>query len=294
MDSMPTDNTPRTVDTVSRVAPKERVQGLVDYTKVLHVLSTVWFVTCLAFLLVAGLRERGVNWWVIFSLSGYSAVLVFVLVSLYLFALFRGVSRTQRLQPEHPLTCSRNYMMLYAAAPFLGGLAGCLSGLGLEEGGDLVHRATLGTFGMTFAFWVVLDPSIAVLEGLLPPSRRHRAQRMARYEAERQEREAKRQKVLAEVLEKEKKHRALWEKTLRPYARELAGLMRTDIDGFVQAKSRAVELGAEAWRLGGIACMRQLHEMAMSPAEPSTAGSPIADYLSYWWDGIGTWRGPNS
>ncbi len=281
------------MDAHSPSAQRQRSEGL-DYTKVLHVLSTAWFITCLAFLLVVALRERGVNWWVIFSLSGYSVVLVFVLVSLYLFALFRGVSRTQHLQPEHPLTCSKQYMMLYAAGPFLGGLAGCLSGLGLEGGGEFIHRTTIGTFGMTFAFWVILDPTIAVVEGLLPASRQHRAQRMARYEAERQDREARRQKVLAEVLEKEKKHRALWEQTLRPYAQELAALMRTDIDGFAKARSRAVEIGAEAWRLGGIACMRQLHEMVVSPHGSPAADGPVTDYLSYWWDGIGTWRGPNS
>jgi hypothetical protein len=280
------------MDAHSTAAQRQRSQGL-DYTKVLHVLSTAWFTTCLVFLLVVALRERGVNWWVIFSLSGYSVVLVFVLVSLYLFALFRGVSRTQHLQPEHPLTCSKQYMMLYAAGPFLGGLAGSLSGLGLEGGGEFVGRTALGTFGMTFAFWVVLDPTIAVVEGLLPSSRQHRAQRMARHEAERQEREAKRHNVLAEVLEKERKHHALWEQTLRPYAQELSALMRTDIDGLAKARSRAVEIGAEAWRLGGIACMRQLREMALSLPQPSVAG-PVTDYLSYWWDGIGTWRGPNS
>jgi hypothetical protein len=279
--------------TDSRSAQKQGC-GSSDRIQGLHVMSTAWLVVCLAYLLVVALRQRGVDWWVIFSLSGYSAVLGFVLVSLYLFALFRGVSRTQHLQPEHPLTCSEPYMMLYAAAPFLGGLAGCLSGLGLEDGGQYLHRTSLGTFGMTFAFWVVLDPTIAVLEGLVPTSRHHRSQRMARAEAERQEREANRQKILAEVIENEKKHRALWQQTLQPYAEELSALLKADADGFLRARARAVEIGAAAWRLGGIACMRQLHEMALSPSGAPSPRGPVMDYLSHWWDGIGTWRGPNS
>jgi hypothetical protein len=262
--------------------------------KTLHVVSTAWFVLCLAYLLVMALREAGFRWWVIFSLSGYSVVLVFVLLSVYLFALFRGVSRNQQIQIEHPLTSSDYYMALYAVAPFLGGTAGCLSGVGLENRIDLLHRMTLGTFVTTSVVWVILDPGLAVLEGLWPTSRHHRADRLARQEVERKERETRRQQVLAQVMETEQNHRRLWQQTLEPYAQELSGLLTTDAQGFERAHTRAIEIGAEAWRLGGIGCMRQLHEMTVATGHRRSATAPLVDYLPYWWDGIGTWRGPNS
>ena len=262
--------------------------------KAAHVISTIWFIVCLAYLLITALREAGFRWWVIFSLSGYSAVFVFLLVSLYLFALFRGVSRDQQIEPEHPLTCSDYYMMLYAAGPLLGGIAGCLSSIGLGDGAEFIRRMALGTFVATFVVWVILDPGLALVEGLLPASRGHRAARLAREEAERRDREAKRQQVLTGVLEAEQTHRRIWEQALAPYAQELSVLLATDADGFSAARARAIEIGAEAWRLGGIGCMRQLREMTLSLGKGRSANEPVVDYLSYWWDGIGTWRGPNS
>ncbi|MBP8303656.1 MAG: hypothetical protein KBE04_05970 [Phycisphaerae bacterium] len=268
--------------------------GGVRPLKSLHIVSTVWFVVCLVYLLVMALREAGFRWWVIFSLSGYSVVPVLVLLSLYLFALFRGVRHSQQIQVEHPLTCSEHYMVLYAAAPFLGGAAGFLSGLGLDSRIDLLHRMTLGAFITTFLVWVILDPVVAVLEGLWPASRRNRAERLARQEAQRREREVRREQVLAQVLETEQTHRRLWQQALEPHAQELSGLLATDASGFQMAQTRAVEIGAEAWRLGGIGCMRQLHEMAVSRGTLQSPGRHVVDYLPYWWDGIGTWRGPNS
>jgi len=51
-----------------------------------------------------------------------------------------------------------------------------------------------------------------------------------------------------------------------------------------------VDIGAHAWHLGGINCMRQLRDMAMENAGPAKT----TDYISYWWDGIGTGAGPHS
>jgi hypothetical protein len=262
--------------------------------RTLHGVNTIWFIVCLAYLMIMALHQAGFRWWVIFSLSGYSAVLVFVLISLYLFALFRGVSRNRQVEPEHPLTCSDSYMVLYTAGPFLGGIAGCLSGIGPEGDIQFLHRVALGTFVTTFLVWVILDPSLAVIEGLFPTSRKHRTQRLARREAERREREIRRQQVLAQVLETEQTHRRLWQQALEPYARELAALLNTDVEMFSKARARAIEIGAEAWRLGGIGCMRQLREMTETSRMKRFSREPLVDYLSYWWDGIGTWRGPNS
>ena len=262
--------------------------------KVLHVVSTGWFIICLAYLLIMALHQAGFRWWIIFSLSGYSALLVFLLVSLYLFALFRGVSRKQEIEPEHPLTCSDAYMVLYTSGPFLGGIAGCLSGIGLEDDIQILHRVALGTFVTTFLVWVILDPSLAVVEGFLPDSRRHRTQRLARQEADRKEKEDRRQQVLSQVLETEQIQRHLWQQALEPYAQELVLLLNTDVDLFSKARARAIEIGTEAWRLGGIGCMRQLRERVEALRNKRFARESFVDYLSYWWDGIGTWRGPNS
>jgi hypothetical protein len=50
-------------------------------------------------------------------------------------------------------------------------------------------------------------------------------------------------------------------------------------------------MGAEAWRLGGIACMRRLHEMAMAE-HVKHSGERVIDYITLWWDGIWSWRSP--
>ena len=69
-----------------------------------HLLSTVWFIACIGYLLVAVLRDQGFQWWVIFSLSGPYALVAFLLVSLYLFVLYRGIGEAQQIEVEHPLT----------------------------------------------------------------------------------------------------------------------------------------------------------------------------------------------
>ena len=76
--------------------------------KLVHLASTTWFMLCMGYILVLALRQAGIHWWVIFSLSGHSALLIFLLISLYLFAIFRGVGSNQRIEMEHPLT-STNY-----------------------------------------------------------------------------------------------------------------------------------------------------------------------------------------
>src|SRR5680860_247395 len=81
--------------------------------KNLHLAGTLWFILCVIFILIKGLRQAGFDWWVIFSLSGHSVVILFVLVSVYLFALFRG-GKTVNIQAKaHPLTSSEYYMVLY-------------------------------------------------------------------------------------------------------------------------------------------------------------------------------------
>lgn len=253
-----------------------------------HLIGTFWFMLCVGFVLVVSLRQAGFHWWLIFSLSGQSLVIMFALLSLYLFAIYRGAGRAGKIQAEHPLTGSDYYTALYVGAPLLGGIAGCVSGI--ADGSGLArysYGVTFGTFGTTFFVWVVLDPLFSLLETFTPRSRKNRADRLAQQRAEREEKQRNREALLLALEKQEQKNHAQWETQLYPYARELAGLLAgVDEAGLERARRRAAELGLLAWKTGGLGCMRYLHEMALS----SLGAKNATDYIAWWWDGIGTWR----
>jgi len=261
--------------------------------KLTHLFSTTWFVLCVVYVLVLALLQAGFNWWVIFSLSGHSFILVFMLISLYLFALFRGVGGTQQIEVEHPLTSTPAYMGFYVAAPLIGGLAGVLGMAGTEGAGQFMVGVAMGTLGTTFAVWVVVDPLAGMIEMLFPASRQHRAERLAKAEAERRERHEKRERLLAEAFAREEQERLHWQERLQPQAERLATLLAVDADGFEKAEREALDIGAQAWRLGGINCMRQVRDMAVSISKEQRGDAETTDYVSYWWDGVGEWRKPS-
>jgi len=259
--------------------------------KLIHLASTLWFILCVGYILISALRQAGVRWWVIFSLSGYSVFLFLLLMSLYLFAIFRGISSSQKVKIEHPLTSTNYYRVLYVTTPLLGGLAGCLGMIGVETISQFLFGTSLGTLGATFLVWVILDPAIGLLEMLLPPaSRKHRAQRLARAKALREKRQKDRERLLAEVLAEEKSVRNHWQKLLNPNAEKLAGLLTADRIDFKQAELEAVDIGVNAWQIGGLSCMRQLRDMAMAIARQRSKNKAVIDYIDLWWDGIGSWR----
>jgi len=168
--------------------------------KLIHLTSTAWFMLCVGYILVLALRQAGVNWWLIFSLSGHSAVLIFLMVSLYLFAIFRGVSSSQKIEVEHPLTSTMYYTAFYVATPFLGSLAGCLGMMGENRISQFLQGIALGTLGATFLVWVIVDPVMGLLEMLLSPtSRKHRAERLALAKAQREKAQEDHERLLAEV-----------------------------------------------------------------------------------------------
>lgn len=275
--------------------------------KLTHVVSTTWFVVCVGYILVLRLRESGFNWWLIFSLSGYSALPIFILISVYLFALVRDMSGTQQIQVEHPFTTTHYYMGFYVAAPLLGGLAGVLGMIGTTDpnmyapgvgsygalwtnlGVWVAYRGTLWT---TFGVWVVLDPVIGLIEMLLPASRTHRTERLALAEVERKARQEKSDKLLADAVAREQRERERWREILRPEARRLAALLADDTPS-EHAQQEAVDIGAHAWHLGGLSCMRQLREMTLAITEQRAGPAKATDYIAYWWDGIGDWRPPS-
>ena len=98
-----------------------------------HMASTVWFILSVGYILISALRQAGIHWWVVFSLSGHGVLIILVLVSLYLFAIFRGISSSQKEQLEHPLTSTVYYVVFYVSAPFLGSLAGLLGMIGTHS-----------------------------------------------------------------------------------------------------------------------------------------------------------------
>jgi hypothetical protein len=271
---------------------QENISGK-KLTKSIHLASTIWFIVCVGYILVLALRQAGVRWWVLFSLSGHGALVVFLLISLYLFAIFRGVSSSQKVRLEHPLTSTIYYRVFYVLVPLLGGLAGCLGMIGMVSTvSQFLLGVAMGTLGTTFLVWVVVDPVTGLLEMMLPPaSRRHRAERLAQAKAEREARNRGREHLLAEVLEKEEANVRCWQDALRGEAERLAQLLAADKIDFKQAEREAMDIGASAWRMGGIGCMRTLREMAVAICEKEKKQKrQIVDYIPVWWDGIGTWR----
>ncbi len=261
--------------------------------RLVHLVSTMWFMLCVGGIVVAALRQAGFNWWLIFSLSGQSALVVFLLISLYLFVLFRGVGGAQHITTEHPLTSTQHYMGFYVATPLIGGLAGIFGMLGAPSIGRFALGVALGTLGTTFVIWVIIDPLLGLIEMLLPQSRKHRAERLARAEAERRAQQERREQLLAEAFAREAQERQRWEERLQPHAERLAELLTADASGASHAEEKALDLGLAAWRLGGLTCMRQLREMAIAIGKEKHGEQEVVDYLSYWWDGIGEWRRPS-
>ena len=258
--------------------------------KLVHFASTAWFILAIGYILVLALRQAGFHWWVIFSLSGHSAIVVFLLISLYLFAIFRGIDRSHKIVIEHPLTSTSFYTVFYDISPFLGGIAGYLGTIGVSGVGNLLPIIALGTLVTTFLVWIVVDPAIAVVERLLPASRKHRLERLARLRALRQKRQEEQKYLLAEILSQNEQERSRWQETLEPQAEKLAGLLINNKTDFKQAEHKAVEIGADAWQTGGLICMQELRDMALAICRQSDQSNDTVDYIPVWWDGIGSWR----
>jgi hypothetical protein len=240
------------------------------------------------------MRQAGIHWWVIFSLSGHSLLVIILLISLYLFATVRVISKALIIEVEHPLTATIYYRLFYVTAPFLGGLAGCIGAIGADRVAQFLTVIAIGTFVTTFLVWVIADPVTGFLEMLLiSTSRKHRAARLAQAKAEREQKQKDREHLLAEVLVKEEANRSRWQQVLKPQAEKLAGLLTADRADFKQAEREAVDIGLKAWQMGGLSCMQELRNMAIAISRKNGQNKEIFDYISFWWDGIGTWRCPS-
>lgn len=259
--------------------------------KLVHFIATVWFMLCMAYIVVLALRQAGFHWWVIFSLGGHSALLAFLLVSLYLFAVFRGIDRGQKIEIEHPLTATSYYAVFYDICPLLGGLAGWVAMIGVGRLADFLLAIALGTMVTTFLVWIVVDPLLGFTERMLPACRRHRRKRLAKDRALRLEQQQERDRLLTDVLTQTEAQRQKWQEDLRTQAESLATLLATAGNGdFAQAQCQAVDIGVKAWQTGGLSCMQVLRGMAMEVSRQENPEGDLTDYISTWWDGIGTWR----
>jgi len=260
--------------------------------KVIHLAGTIWFVVCVAYLLVLTLHQAGFNWWLIFSLSGHSVLLLFLLVSLYLFAIFGATGKEQRIVIEHPLTSTGPYLAFYVSAPLLGIFAGAAAMTGETRIAQFFSGIALGTLAVTFLTWVVVDPLVSMLEMFAPAGREHRLQRLAADKRRREEQQRDREELLGQLFAQQEQDRRRWQALLIPDAEKLTSLLRTTRADFEQAERQAVDIGVRAWQIGGLDCMRRLRDMAMELYKEKYRNPTITDHISNWWDGIGSWRSP--
>jgi len=258
--------------------------------KLVHFSSTAWLIASAGFLLTLALRQAGASWWLIFSLSGYSAVLIFLLISLYLFAIFRGVVQTPRR--EHPLSTSIYYMTFYDICPFLGASAGIIGSLGSLDPIQQLATVGVGTLATTFFVWIVLDPVIGSVEMLFPASRTSRQRRYAQIKVMREKQRLDNDRLLAKLQEEEASKEQQLRQFLPPLSEKLSGLLANYATKGSQIEAEVVQIGAGAWQMGGIICMRELHEMAIETYQTQFQGRDFIDHIAIWWDGIGNWHTP--
>jgi len=258
--------------------------------KLIHFASTSWFVFSFGYILVLALRQAGMHWWVVFSLSGYSAVVLLLVISIYLFAVVRGTVRGQEPEVEHPLSSTLGYSFLYSLAPFLGGLAGFLGTLGVGAGEQFFLGIAMGTLGGTFLLLIIVDPLVGVVEMLLPASQAHRQERLLRVKLLREEQQTQRKRLLMDLEAQERDDHVRWRKNLQAHAERLSELLVTHRTDSKKAQIAAVDIGVEAWQMGGLACMRELRGMAMDICRAKYPGTTVIDSISIWWDGVGGWH----
>jgi hypothetical protein len=258
--------------------------------KLVHLIGTACFVLSSLYISVWVLLRGIESWWVIVSLSGYSVLVVLLLVSLYLFAIFRGIARTQKIRIEHPWTTSFYYLFFYCVSPYLGALAGGLVWVETGRVSDHLLLIAVGCFWATFAVWIIVDPLMGLTELLLPSGRVHRRKRLAHAKTLRQEEHLANQRLLAELEAQDRQQRVSWSQSLGPYAEKLAALSISGEAAGKQGETEAVDIGLKAWQLGGADCMHMLHKMAMEICEKANHATQTVDYISIWWDGIGNWR----
>jgi hypothetical protein len=98
---------------------------------------------------------------------------------------------------------------------------------------------------------------------------------------------------LAELLAREDSDVSRWQESLKSQAQKLAELLMAEKIDFQNAEREAIEIGAAAWRTGGISCMRALRDTAIGISKQGSPDRAVVDYITVWWDGVGNWRSPS-
>ncbi|MHC4412733.1 MAG: hypothetical protein ACYSW6_07155 [Planctomycetota bacterium] len=256
--------------------------------KFIHFAGTAWLMISAGYILILAMRQAGQSWWLIISISGYSVFLGLFLISLYLFAIFRGFARSRKKEVEHPLTATFAYSVFYDSSPFLGVIAAAVCTF--RDSRDCLLMIAFGSLWTTFLVWIVIDPILGLAEMQLPSSREHRRKRLAEARALKQTEQAERKKLSTELETNAKRERQQWRQQLLPYAERLAFLAAGINNLDSRSEKQAIEIGVAVWQMGGLNCMRQLHSMAMEIYKRKYTSPMAVDYVSIWWDGVGSWR----
>lgn len=251
--------------------------------RAIHFASTAWFILAIFYVLIVALAERGFSWVVIFSVSGYSFILVTVLVSFYLFAIYRNLVSGKADEGEHPFTRTGAYMSFYDISPLLGGLAGLFSSIGFEPSSRVLSMTAIGTFAVTFFVWVILDPILSLCEMMLPRSMALRKKRLSVLKQQKIQDQIYRKNLLDGVAKKQVEFVELCKREFNQDAQHLREL----IDNLTGLKSqnytKIVEYGLKAWKIGGLDAMSHLFNMAVGEHKNKKC-------LAYLWEGIGNWK----
>lgn len=258
--------------------------------KRLHILGIVWFLLCIAFLFVFSLYQMGYHWWATFSISTYSAVIVLFLMTVYLFAIYKGVVRNSN-SIEHPLTTSPYYVLLYDLTPFLGSIVGLYVASPGQSALLLFSTVAQGTLFMTFMMWILVDSIADLLESSCPQSVKHRKNRLAVMQEQKRLQALEREKTLERIDLHEKQSHLEWTLLFKPYTIEIAGLLCGSLGNAQAVQRRIVELGALAWRQGGLLAMQFFYAAILQEVREHMTGSSV-DFVALHWDGIGNWRKP--
>lgn len=252
--------------------------------KTLHLVSTFWLTATIFYFMVYTLIEIELKWWVLFSLSGYSLLLLLFLISFYIFAIYNGLVRNKEVEKEHPLTRTISYMILYDASPLLGAIASLLAITPCDGWHKNIIILATGTFAVTFLFWIIIDPILNLIEQSMPQSIKLRKARLESAKLLKQEEQNKQRLMIEELTEYQQNVIQNWNKSLQPLSEELTQLLSCCSNG--QNKSKIVDIGLKAWQIGGVACMQQLANIVLDDNQVSQNKQRLA--LS--WQGIGEWR----
>jgi hypothetical protein len=258
--------------------------------KRLHLGGVALFSIFASYAFVFSLRNAGLGWWAVFSLSSYSMLVVVLLIALYMFALFRSMSQNQMLHTEHPLTSSVYYYFFYSISPILGVIVGLFGWMGEEYMSHWLAVMANGCMWTTFLVWIVVDPLAGLLEMILPSSRKHRQARLSEAKGAKLKEQEERRELFAQIEQAEQREEIAWNTALLSDAEKLAKLLSDVDNNYEKGQAESVDIGLKAWQLGGLNCMKYLHLLTSKILNDRRGGMPAVDYLSVWWDGVGNWR----